>query len=735
MDSSVAAVGGTRKGALFRSLAAVPAGGLVALVTITYTMSYAALVFSGGLSPAYGIGLASMLMGCVLAGVLTAFFSSIPFAVSAPDSNVVAILAASLAPLAWQVGSGADPAALAATSLLSLVLATLAVGFVMGGLGLARAGRLVRFLPFPVIAGFLGASGWFLVAGGAGVAAGVPGAEALLDPARRLPLAAALAGGAALLAVTSRIGSPFSLPWLILGGVLLHHGIAAWLGTDLSAQAASGWLPAVPDRLAPPLPWDPDMLALVDWDAIMRHLTDLPMVVLVATIGLLMNVSGVEAATGRDAEIDRELRVAGGAALAAGAAGGLFGLISPGRSLLLWRTGGTSRLGGVAGALLVGLLPLLMPQALGLVPLWVLGALLIFLGLDLLRRWVMLSRRDLSPGEWLQVVAVAGVTIGSGFLLGLIAGLLLACGHFIALYGRASPIRNRYDGTVESGHRARPEQDRAALDATGAARLILHLQGFLFFGTANQLVELVRAELAGPEPRTHLLLDFREVVGLDSSAAMAFTRLRQMAAARGVALVLTALPPHVAARLGPLATDPAIRRLPTLQEGIDWMEEDALAGLPPRQPPPPPFPQRLATLIGEAMAARVLAALPEEAVPAGTTLMVQDEGSDDMVLLQEGEVTIRIRYPDRVMLLRAQGPGALIGEMGFLLGTPRTATVTTEMPCRLRRLTRADLARLERDQPELAIQFHRLMALLLAGRIQDKDRLIAGLLRGLRQPA
>ena len=54
-------------------------------------------------------------------------------------------------PAAHQVGSGADPDALAATSLLSLVLATLAVGFVMGGLGLARAGRLVRFLPFPVI--------------------------------------------------------------------------------------------------------------------------------------------------------------------------------------------------------------------------------------------------------------------------------------------------------------------------------------------------------------------------------------------------------------------------------------------------------------------------------------------------------------------------------------------------------------------------------------------------------
>src|SRR3954453_16791879 len=118
MDSSVAAVGGTRMAALFRGLAAVPAGGLVALVTLTYTMSYAALAFWGGLAPAYGIGLSSMLMGCVLAGVLTSFFSSIPFAVSAPDSNVVAILEASLAPLAWQVGGSADPDALHAPSLL-----------------------------------------------------------------------------------------------------------------------------------------------------------------------------------------------------------------------------------------------------------------------------------------------------------------------------------------------------------------------------------------------------------------------------------------------------------------------------------------------------------------------------------------------------------------------------------------------------------------------------------------
>ena len=160
MDSSPAAPKATEKGVATQALAALPASGLVALVTLTYTMSYAALVFSGGLTPAYPVGLAAMLVGCVLAGVITALFSSLRFAVSAPDSNVVAIFAASLAPLAWQVAGDGEPGAIAATALLAMVLTTLATGLVLGGLGVARTGRLVRFVPFPVIAGFLGASGW-----------------------------------------------------------------------------------------------------------------------------------------------------------------------------------------------------------------------------------------------------------------------------------------------------------------------------------------------------------------------------------------------------------------------------------------------------------------------------------------------------------------------------------------------------------------------------------------------
>jgi len=83
---------------------------------------------------------------------------------------------------------------------------------------------------------------------------------------------------------------------------------------------------------------------------------------------------------------------------------------------------------------------------------------------------------------------------------------------------------------------------------------------------------------------------------------MAFVRLRQVAATRHVTLVLTGLSADVGQKLGALATARSVQRLPTLQDGIDWMEADALAALPPRSPSPE-FAERLTALLGEAISA------------------------------------------------------------------------------------------------------------------------------------
>jgi len=711
-------------------LTTLASAAVVAVVSVAFSLSFAALLFSGDLAEAYPVGLACILVSALVTGLVTAVFSSLPFTIAGPEASVIAILGTALAPLAGQVAEDR----LVATTLLAVVIASLIAGVVLGVLGLARVGRLVRFVPFPVIAGFLAAAGWFLVTGGLQVAIDAPRLRAVLTTDRLPNLAAAILAGTTLLVLLPRIRAPIALPAMILGGVALHHAVAGLLGIDPGLQRALGWLPTLPGALSLPRPWAPETLALVDWRALAGHLGDLPLLILVAALGLLLNISGLETMSGRDADFDRDLRVAGGAALAAGLAGGLLGSGSVSRSILLFRTGGGNRWGAAAAALIAGGAPMFQPDILGLVPRWVLGGLLIYLGLSVLRQWVVQARGHLPFAEWLQVLAVVGIIIAFGFLVGLIAGLLLACGHFLARYGSASPLRARYDGTAAESHRARPEADRAALRASGATRLVLHLQGYLFFGTAHRLLEMLRPELDGVPRRSHLLLDFREVVGLDSSATRTFNRLADIARARGVTLVLTGLTPSVTANLGVLATDPGTRRLPTLQAGLEWLEDAALAALPPRQAPAS-FLERIAETMGEADAVRFLAALPVEDVPPGARLMVQGENSDDIVLLEAGVVVIQIRYAEgHVIEVRVEGPGSLLGELGFLLGTRRSATITTETACRLRRLSRSALARLEQEHPDLGIWFHRLMAQLLAGRIQDKDRQIQGLVRAMRQP-
>ena len=75
----------------------------------------------------------------------------------------------------------------------------------------------------------------------------------------------------------------------------------------------------------------------------------------------------------------------------------------------------------------------------------------------------------------------------------------------------------------------------------------------------------------------------------------------------------------------------------------------------------------------------------------------------------------------------------MVGEVGFLLGLPRAVAVTAETDCRLLRLSRAALVRLEAEQPDAALALQRVVMRLLSLRLLDKDQLVAALMRRARR--
>ena len=118
------------------------------------------------------------------------------------------------------------------------------------------------------------------------------------------------------------------------------------------------------------------------------------------------------------------------------------------------------------------------------------------------------------------------------------------CVTFALLYGRAGCVRMEFDGRTRTSNVERSIEETRFLIDRGDEICGVCLQGFLFFGSANSMLQRVRERIRshGPRPVRHVVLDFGWTNGMDASVSLAFVKLRQACAAIGADLVLTALP-------------------------------------------------------------------------------------------------------------------------------------------------------------------------------------------------
>jgi cAMP-dependent protein kinase regulator len=96
----------------------------------------------------------------------------------------------------------------------------------------------------------------------------------------------------------------------------------------------------------------------------------------------------------------------------------------------------------------------------------------------------------------------------------------------------------------------------------------------------------------------------------------------------------------------------------------------------------------------------------EVSVPAGKELVREGDYSYDVLAIEEGEAEV-MRDGAHVADL---GPGDVVGEMGVLERTQRSATVVAKSPMRLVTLTSWDVRRLSKSAPEAVEHLRSLVA-------------------------
>ncbi len=699
----------------------VVAGIVIGAVEVVFAVSFAALVFDGYLEFYFlddGVGLYLGAAALTLAFMAwRAGRRGIVGGLQGTGAAMMAVVSASVV-----VHGAGSPNDIFLSALAAILVALVLCGVVFWWLGSRRRGDLIRFVPYPVVGGFLAGTGWLLFKGGVYVASGVspffkPLSDLLAASAlqRWLP---ALAFGVMLLIAVRVINRPLVIPAVIaIGLVVFVIGMVA-TGSSIEEVRQGGWLLFGPFEKAQPWkPWTLEALGGADWLSVLESWAGIVTAVFVATMAALFNISGSELVLDRDLDTNEELRDAGVLNVVSGALGGIPGYHALSFTALAERMRVNARAAGLVAALVPLAAVVFGAEVVGLIPRMIVGGILVFLGLAFMVEWVWDKRRLLPPLEYGVVLVILVAIIAWGFLTGVVIGLVLAVALFAISYGRIELFREVAFGETYRSNVDRPATERAELRGLSERVQILRVSGFVFFGSTNRLLDRIRRRTESP-PR-FLVIDLRRVTGVDSSAVVSFVKVLRLAEAGGFEVIFTAASDPVRdqlARGGVEETHELVSFQPDLDRGLQRCE-DALLSAPslteakrehPAAAGPDALPPGLATH------------LERVSVPEGTVLLHQDDPPGDVYVLESGRLGVEsVTAEGSRIRLRTLRPGVVVGEITLYTGIPRTADVVAEVPSVVLRISRGSIERLEAEEPELAAALHRWLATTLAERLTD----------------
>lgn len=713
-----------------RLIPVVLGGLLLGILQVALATSFATLIFSGDLAAHLSRGIGVALFSTAVGIAITSLLTSYPAIQAGNQDAPAAIVGVMAAGIAAAVTS--EEARLA-TVIIATSLTTLITGLFLLGLGTFRLAGLVRFLPYPVAGGFLAGTGWLLLVGGISTMAGQEFSfaelPAFFEPGVLLYWLPGLLVGAMILALSGRVRHYLFMPGMILGIIVVFYLISALLGVTPGELSDAGWLvgPFPTGRL-----WQPittTELAAVDWSALWPQLPNLVSAVVISAIALLLNATGLELARNRDIDLNREMRAAGWANLASGMGAGLVGYAQLSVSSLAVRLGAAYRLTGFISAALAGAVLWFGGGALGFVPTIVFGALLVYLGLSFLWEWVVETRARLPRIDYFIIWLILFIIAAVGFLEGVLVGIIATVTMFVVSYSRTSVVKHELTGATFKSRVTRSPEDRALLEAIGDQAYFLQLQGFIFFGTANSLLEQVRARVRQLSTR-YVVIDFRQVIGLDSTALLSFSKLVQLARDNGFTLVLSGLSNTLRGQFerGGLGEEKGVLRYARdLDYAAEWCEDQLCATARDDLEGRSLLDHLLAIVPGPATE-RLVGYMAREQVPRGARLIEQGAEPDHVFFLESGQLTAQLESPGAppVRLETMQG-GRAVGELGFYMGTRRSAAVVADRPSVIYIMPKATLDRLEKDDAEAAYVFHRIIIHVLGERVLHLVRAVDAL--------
>lgn len=540
---------------LFSSLRGDVKGGFVAaLISLPMSMSMGIVAFLP-LGPEYAVqGGVAGIYGAIIVGIGALIFGGRVVMVPGPRA-VVAMIFSSLAVHLLSSEDLMFPSGTSVPSVLTIgFLAIFLAGVLQSGLGFLKHGKIVKYIPQPVMAGFVNSSALLIVLAQLGILLDIPRQDNLweslvnLDLMRPLTMVPGVVAIASMLAVQRWARAlPASFLGLAMGSAAYYamkYSLGGMdVGTTMGEVTTSLPIVHATDFIS-------SVLASGDIWSVLAFL--IPAVISMAAVGSMetvLSINAMDKITDHRTDYNRELGAQGAANAFAGLLGGLMASGGVIRTKPAYDMGGRTVLSGVFCSTVLLAAMLGFAELIEFIPRAVVAGVVVVLGIQIFDRWSLdvfrrcSNLRSRSGTNTLMDAGVILLVMVTALVFDLIVAVLF--GIFVALIFfvvrmSSSLIRRIGRGPAIHSRSAWDENKQKIIEKHGHKISTVELEGALFFATADTLEDVVR-ELLNDTVR-HIVLDMKRVTHIDSSGALVLLRIHRLISQSGGKLMIGYVP-------------------------------------------------------------------------------------------------------------------------------------------------------------------------------------------------
>ena len=689
------------------------------VVALPASVAFGVTVYSAiGLQYA-ALGALAGILGAAALGMIAPTLGGTDRLISAPCAPAAAVLSAFAID---QIQQGSLPV----NVVLLLTVFGILTGLIQMLIGFMGVGRMIKYIPFTVVSGYLSGVGLIIIGSQiprfVGVAPDVSWWRAITAP-ELWDIRSLVVGMTTVLVALLAPRVTQAVPGTILAivaGLLAYVGLANSDASMLTltnnplvlgvlGATGEGYIQTITGR------WqDIGELKLGQVAALAGGALTLAALL---SIDTLKTCVVIDQKTRTRHDPNRELFAQGLANITASGIGGIPGAGTMGATMVNLSSGAQTRVSGTIEGALVLVAGLALGAYLAWIPVATLAGILIVVGLRMI---------DTSPLRFLEsratvfdfavVVVVIGFALRVGLIAASVSGVALSILLFVREQVGGSVVRRKTFVNQRSSTWCRPETEMRLIAQHGDKAIIFELQGSLFFGTTYELYAQLEPEI---KVRDYVILDMRWVQAVDITAAHMLNLVRDTLRDRGVPLLIS----HVREQLpngrnlveffrqtGLIDDGNTVRVFKTIEGAIEWVEDQLVGDV--AQTEAEQVPLRLAEMDlfqgrKDVTLADLEARMAQRTVKAGDAIYNLGDQDRELYLIRRGAVRIMapISGSHQLYHLASFGRGDFFGGLAFLDDRARSdsAIATTDI----------ELFVLSLEQFNLLAEEHKRLALIL----------------------